>query len=74
MKIFHESPKLLAILTRIQSRFRGMIVRQKFKSIKPKTNYLLENQSTNNRYRYTQVESSKIVKKYIIFLNRLIKK
>ncbi len=72
MKIFHESPKLLAILTRIQSRFRGMIVRQKFKSIKPKTNYLLENQSTNNRY--TQVESSKIVKKYIIFLNRLIKK
>jgi hypothetical protein len=72
VKIFHESPKLLAILTRIQSRFRGMIVRQKFKSIKPKTNYLLENQSTNNRY--TQVESSKIVKKYIIFLNRLIKK
>ena len=72
MKIFHESSKLLAILTRIQSRFRGMSVRQKFKSIKPKTNYLLENQSTNNRY--TQVESSKIVKKYIIFLNRLIKK
>ena len=44
MKKFDESPKLLQILIKVQSRFRGLIVREKLKSIRPKGNYLLENQ------------------------------